>query len=214
MNVKTMHHYTCQALVIGAGVSGYCAAIQAGRLGCDTILVEKDAVLGGNAGPNLGVGITGAFDIPIRQSLLQDLVGRDDLPNAIALNSLAFNGARLIGPALGGFALAAWGEAAVFLINGLSYLAVDIQGRHRLLPEGRPVVGVAGDRYRVIPVITILIVTNGILVDLRFVQPGFDLTPAFTDLPAQFIRATIVQRNKLEERRHGAAHLLSVAGDA
>ena len=71
-----------------------------------------------------GVGITGAFDIPIRQSLLQDLVGRDDLPNAIALNSLAFNGARLVGPALGGFALAAWGEASVFLINGLSYLAV------------------------------------------------------------------------------------------
>ena len=71
-----------------------------------------------------GVGITGAFDIPIRQSLLQDLVGRDDLPNAIALNSLAFNGARLVGPALGGFILAAHGEASVFLINGLTYLAV------------------------------------------------------------------------------------------
>ncbi|MGQ9631622.1 MAG: FAD-dependent oxidoreductase [bacterium] len=47
-------------LVIGSGVSGYCAAIQAGRLGCRTILVEKDEVLGGNSGPNLGVGITGA----------------------------------------------------------------------------------------------------------------------------------------------------------
>lgn len=50
----------CDVLVIGAGVSGYCAAIQAGRLGCRTVLVEKDEVLGGNAGPNLGVGITGA----------------------------------------------------------------------------------------------------------------------------------------------------------
>ncbi len=50
----------CDVLVIGAGVSGYCAAIQAGRCGCETILVEKDEVLGGNAGPNLGVGITGA----------------------------------------------------------------------------------------------------------------------------------------------------------
>ena len=58
--IATTRHYTSQVLVIGAGVSGYCAAIQAGRLGCDTILVEKDAVLGGNAGPNLGVGITGA----------------------------------------------------------------------------------------------------------------------------------------------------------
>jgi hypothetical protein len=52
--------YQCEVLVIGSGVSGYCAAIQAGRLGCRTILVEKDAVLGGNSGPDLGVGITGA----------------------------------------------------------------------------------------------------------------------------------------------------------
>ena len=52
--------YDCQVLVIGSGVSGYCAAIQAGRQGCDTVLIEKDEVLGGNSGPNLGVGITGA----------------------------------------------------------------------------------------------------------------------------------------------------------
>lgn len=52
--------YECDVLVIGSGVSGYCAAIQAGRCGCSTILVEKDEVLGGNSGPNLGVGITGA----------------------------------------------------------------------------------------------------------------------------------------------------------
>lgn len=53
-------HYTCQVLVIGSGVSGYCAAIQAGRSGCRTILIDKDEVLGGNSGPNCGVGITGA----------------------------------------------------------------------------------------------------------------------------------------------------------
>jgi hypothetical protein len=52
--------HECDVLVIGSGVSGYCAAIQAGREGCRTILVEKDEVLGGNSGPNLGVGITGA----------------------------------------------------------------------------------------------------------------------------------------------------------
>ena len=50
----------CDVLVIGSGVSGYCAAIQAGREGCETLLLEKDAVLGGNSGPDLGVGITGA----------------------------------------------------------------------------------------------------------------------------------------------------------
>ncbi len=54
------HVLTCDVLVIGSGVSGYCAAIQAGRSGCDVILIEKDEVLGGNSGPNLGVHITGA----------------------------------------------------------------------------------------------------------------------------------------------------------
>jgi hypothetical protein len=52
--------HECDVLVIGSGVSGYCAAIQAGREGVRTILIEKDEVLGGNSGPNLGVGITGA----------------------------------------------------------------------------------------------------------------------------------------------------------
>ena len=63
MRLDTLHIarcYDCDVLVIGAGVSGYCAAIQAARMGWRTILLEKDAVLGGNSGPNLGVGITGA----------------------------------------------------------------------------------------------------------------------------------------------------------
>ena len=49
-----------QILVIGAGVAGICAAIQAGRMGCDVILLEMDDVLGGNSGPNLGIHISGA----------------------------------------------------------------------------------------------------------------------------------------------------------
>lgn len=57
---QTDRAVTCEVLVIGAGVAGYCAAIQAGRCGCKTVLIEKDEVLGGNSGPNLGVGITGA----------------------------------------------------------------------------------------------------------------------------------------------------------
>ena len=52
--------HECDVLVIGSGVSGYCAAIQAAREGCEVLLLEKDEVLGGNSGPNLGVGITGA----------------------------------------------------------------------------------------------------------------------------------------------------------
>jgi glycerol-3-phosphate dehydrogenase len=50
----------CDVLVIGSGTAGICAAIEAGRSGVDTILMEKDPVLGGNGGPLLGVGITGA----------------------------------------------------------------------------------------------------------------------------------------------------------
>lgn len=67
------------------------------------------------------LGTVMAFDIPVRQSLLQDMVGRDDLPNAIALNSLAFNGARLAGPAAAGFIVTAFGEATCFLINAVSF---------------------------------------------------------------------------------------------
>ena len=107
-----------KALIWTQGAAMLLALVLAALTWTDVVRVWHVAVIA------FGVGITGAFDIPIRQSLLQDLVGRDDLPNAIALNSLAFNGARLVGPALGGFVLAAWGEASVFLINGLSYLAV------------------------------------------------------------------------------------------
>ncbi len=81
-------------------------------------------------------GTTAAFDIPIRQSFLQDLVGRDDLPNAIALNSMAFNGARLAGPALAGAVLPSFGEAACFLLNAVSFSAV-LTGLALIRPPGR-----------------------------------------------------------------------------
>lgn len=70
------------------------------------------------------LGIVNAFDAPARQSLVVELVGREDLSNAIALNSIMFNGARVLGPALGGLLLAALGAAWCFFINGLSFLAV------------------------------------------------------------------------------------------
>lgn len=70
------------------------------------------------------LGTVNSFDIPIRQSFLHELTGRDDLPNAIALNSAAFNAARLVGPAIAGVVLAEAGEAVCFLLNAASYLAV------------------------------------------------------------------------------------------
>jgi MFS family permease len=72
------------------------------------------------------VGIVNAFDVPIRQAFFVHMVGKDDLPNAIALNSSIFNGARVIGPAIAGFAIALVGEGWCFFINGLSFVAVII----------------------------------------------------------------------------------------
>jgi MFS family permease len=70
------------------------------------------------------VGIVNAFDVPIRQSFFVHMVGTDDLPNAIALNSSIFNGARVVGPAIAGFAIALVGEGWCFFLNGVSFIAV------------------------------------------------------------------------------------------
>jgi MFS family permease len=70
------------------------------------------------------LGVVNAFDIPARQAFLVDMVGREDLMNAIALNSSMVNGARVIGPAVAGLLVAAVGEGWCFLINGISYTAV------------------------------------------------------------------------------------------
>jgi MFS family permease len=70
-------------------------------------------------------GLVNAFDMPARQSFLIQMVeDRNDLSNAIALNSSMANGARLIGPAIAGLVVAAFGEGWCFLIDGISYLAV------------------------------------------------------------------------------------------
>jgi MFS family permease len=72
------------------------------------------------------LGIVNAFDIPGRQSFLVDMVGKEDLMNAIALNSSMFNGARVIGPAIAGILVAKIGEGWCFFANAVSYIAVII----------------------------------------------------------------------------------------
>ncbi len=69
-------------------------------------------------------GMAQAFGGPAYQSLVPSLVPRSDLPNAIALNSIQFNLARVVGPLLAGVALAAWGTAVCFGLNGTSFIAV------------------------------------------------------------------------------------------
>ena len=74
---------------------------------------------------SIAAGIIHAFDIPARQSFVIDMVeNKEDLGNAIALNSLLFNGAMLIGPSVAGILLASSGEGICFLVNGLSYLFI------------------------------------------------------------------------------------------
>jgi len=89
------------------------------------------------------LGVVNAFDIPGRQSFLVEMVGKEDLMNAIALNSSMFNGARIIGPAIAGILVAKIGEGWCFFANGVSYIAVIIglfmmrvQPRRYHRPEG------------------------------------------------------------------------------
>jgi MFS family permease len=71
------------------------------------------------------LGVINGFDMPIRQAFLLDMVEKkEDLLNAVALNSSVFNGARLVGPSVAGLLVATVGEGVCFLINGLSYIAV------------------------------------------------------------------------------------------
>ncbi|MFB3915944.1 MAG: MFS transporter [Terriglobales bacterium] len=72
------------------------------------------------------LGVVNAVDIPTRQAFIVDMVGKEDLMNAIALNSSMFNGARIIGPAIAGILVASIGEGWCFFGNAVSYVAVII----------------------------------------------------------------------------------------
>jgi MFS family permease len=72
----------------------------------------------------LCLGLATAVDTPVRQSFVSEMVGPDDLPNAVSLNSATFNSARIVGPAVAGVAISAVGTGPVFLVNALTYAAV------------------------------------------------------------------------------------------
>ncbi len=72
------------------------------------------------------LGTVNAFDMPARQAFVIEMVGGDDLINAVALNSSVFNAARVVGPAIAGLLIATTGEAVCFLLNGISFIPVII----------------------------------------------------------------------------------------
>jgi len=99
-----------------------CALVQAGTLAAVVGLgVVKPWMVLAFA---FGFGVFNAFDLPARQSFLVEMVGKEDLSNGIALNSAAFNTARVIGPAFAGILVATIGESGCFWINAISYVAV------------------------------------------------------------------------------------------
>ena len=125
-------------------------------------------------------GVSLVFDHPARQQLTFQMVGPGELPNAVALNSGLFNGARVIGPALGGAVIAGAGPGAAFLLNAVSFLAVLASLRlirpHELLPldrgDDRPTI-VAGSRevfgfLRRVPLAGVVLATVLIVTTFSF----------------------------------------------
>ena len=84
------------------------------------------------------LGIGAAVDNPTRQSFVPEMVGKDDLPNAVGLNSASFNAARIVGPAVAGLLIVWVGTGPVFLVNALSFVAVVAALRMMRASELRP----------------------------------------------------------------------------
>ena len=105
-------------VVVTQSVSMVLALILAALTLTGTIRIWEIFVLAGL------LGVVNSFDIPARQSFLVEMVGREDMINAIALNSSMFNGARIVGPAIAGLLVAKIGEGWCFFANGVSYVAV------------------------------------------------------------------------------------------
>jgi MFS family permease len=127
--------YDRRKVVIGTQLSSMLLALVLAVLTItNTVTIKEIFVLA------VLLGIVNAFDVPARQSFLVEMVGREDLMNAIALNSSMFNGARIIGPAIAGILVAKIGEGWCFFVNGISYIAVIIGLFLMNVPrrEGRP----------------------------------------------------------------------------
>ena len=82
-------------------------------------------------------GIANSIDMPARQAYVVELVGKEDLLNAIALNSAVFNGARIVGPAVAGSLIAVYGVGTAFFVNGVSFVAV-LAALFAMRTEGAP----------------------------------------------------------------------------
>jgi MFS family permease len=134
------------------------------------------------------LGVVNTIDMPARQSYLIELVGKEDLMNAIALNSSIFNAARAIGPAVAGILIAAAGTAFCFFVNGLSYIAViagllamTVETPVRKAPPSYDVLKDMGEAIRYIKGTPILITTISLVAVVSVFGVNFNvLVPVFT----------------------------------
>ena len=97
----------------------------------------------------LALGVSNAVDMPTRQAFVVEMVGREDVANAVAINSATFNIARIIGPAVAGLVIGATSIGVAFLVNGLSFLAVIVAYglmHEDALKRGMPIKRPAGAR--------------------------------------------------------------------
>jgi MFS family permease len=151
-------------------------------------------------------GLGRAIDIPARQSYVTDLVGRSDLPNAVALNSVVMNGARIVGPAAAGLLIAAFGVALAFLLNGISFIAV-LLALLAIRTEGQPdpagrlgiregVLGAVAYAARTPPVAF----TLGLMVVVSLLVLNFNVV------------VPLVARDVLNQGAHGFGLLMSFLG--
>jgi MFS family permease len=151
-------------------------------------------------------GLGRAADIPARQAYVTDLVGKADLPNAVALNSVVFNGARIVGPAVAGLLIARFGVAVAFLLNGVSFVAV-LAALVAIRTDGPPdPAGRLGIRQGLVGALTytagtpLVAFTLGMLVVVSLLVLNFNVV------------VPLIARDVLNEGAHGFGLLMSALG--
>jgi MFS family permease len=151
-------------------------------------------------------GLGRAIDIPARQSYVTDLVGRSDLANAVALNSVIMNGARIVGPAVAGLLIAAFGVALAFFLNGVSFVAV-LVALLAIRTEGRPnAVGRLGIREGVLGAMSYAAATPPVAFTLGLMVVVSLLVLNFN------VVVPLVARDVLNQGAHGFGLLMSALG--